>query len=662
MKRLIGIALICAMSVSLITGCSPDNANVTEPSETITTLSSRPQDDFYYYVNKDALDNAVFDYGSGYAANAFDSKSVSERLDGIIKDVVAGSGYEKGSEEYIIQTAYNAYLSYDFANEPIPDELVSVIDEVKNAKTIDELLLTDAKLYRDFGINGFLNLYVYDDSTSTSEKIIIFNPYVSIFGVSFEDISDNNNALNPVVTDTRTYLKTLGYDTDTASDYGKQLANIALSVFGSSGEKLDTNSYTNADEKIESAAELDRIFTNIDLQAYCRAIGYDEYHCKKFSYYNKDQLVCLNSLFVDKNLEALKAWKILDIYNNYMRFIAPHYEDLSGYVPDSYKSVEEQAINEIKSKLVFETDPLYVEQYYSKEIDDGLRSMCDDIKEGYRNLISNATWLTEPTRKELIEKLDNIVYVTGSNVKRHDASKYANISGDFFDVYIGYVRAGQSDTIASLAKPVDRLAIEMPMQTVNACYTPTRNNITITVAISGDSFYDVNGDYYTNLGNLGATIAHEIGHAFDSNCIVFDKDGLYNPDWIADEDMEALLERNKKAVAYFEDNFTIFGIYHVDGARTLGENYADLSGVECIVTLAKTDEDLKKIFESYAASYCCKSIDLAVINQLAYGVHSPDVIRVNAIFSTLDCFYDVYDVKEGDGMYIAPEDRISRWH
>jgi predicted metalloendopeptidase len=84
--------------------------------------------------------------------------------------------------------------------------------------------------------------------------------------------------------------------------------------------------------------------------------------------------------------------------------------------------------------------------------------------------------------------------------------------------------------------------------------------------------------------------------------------------------------------------------------------------MECIVSLAETDEDLKKIFESYAASYCRMSVDVVIIDQLAYDVHSPEVIRVNAILSTLDCFYDVYDVQEGDGMYIAPADRISRWH
>ena len=126
--------------------------------------------------------------------------------------------------------------------------------------------------------------------------------------------------------------------------------------------------------------------------------------------------------------------------------------------------------------------------------------------------------------------------------------------------------------------------------------------------------------------------------------------------------MKSLKTRNEKAVSYFEDNFTVFGIHHVDGKKTLGENYADLGGMECVTSLAKNKEDLKKLFENYAVIWGSKMLDVSLINQLAYDVHSPDMIRVNAILSALDCFYDAYDVKQGDGMYIAPEKRISRWY
>ena len=243
MKKLIGAALICAMSASLISGCTPSDVVTVEPSETAKWKSGRPQDDFYYYANKETLDNAEFEYGSGYAADAFDETPVIERLDTIIKDVVAGSGYEKGSEEYLIQTAYNSFIAYDFENEPVPEELQKVIDEVKNAKDIDELMMTDAKLYRDFGIAGFFILTVDANPFLPEQNALAIMPCTDVLGVSFDSIADDNNSLNTIATDTRTYLQTLGYDIDTASEYGKQLANIALEICSSSVGKYSRDAY-----------------------------------------------------------------------------------------------------------------------------------------------------------------------------------------------------------------------------------------------------------------------------------------------------------------------------------------------------------------------------------------------------------------------------------
>jgi predicted metalloendopeptidase len=137
---------------------------------------------------------------------------------------------------------------------------------------------------------------------------------------------------------------------------------------------------------------------------------------------------------------------------------------------------------------------------------------------------------------------------------------------------------------------------------------------------------------------------------------------MYDPSWIAAEDYEKLLSRNEAAIRYFEDNFTIFGVYHVDGEQTLGENYADLGAMECISSLAESEEDRKNLFTNFAKIWSEKRVDSALIDQIDSDVHSPAIIRVNAILSTLDVFYETYDVTEGDGMYIAPEDRISRWH
>ena len=129
MGKIKGLAVLCAVATAMgaVSGCT---VTVTEPSVSETQETQviqqgpyRPQDDFYMYVNEEALANAVFEYGDYQAGTAFDDKLVNDRLEGIINDVVAGSGYEYGTEEYIIQQAYNLRLNYDSDNADIPEDL-----------------------------------------------------------------------------------------------------------------------------------------------------------------------------------------------------------------------------------------------------------------------------------------------------------------------------------------------------------------------------------------------------------------------------------------------------------------------------------------------------------------------------------------------------------
>ncbi|MBQ4270826.1 MAG: M13 family metallopeptidase [Clostridiales bacterium] len=664
MKKFIGTILIFSMGLPVVlSGC----AAVIEPAETTeaapVSLSARPQDDFYYYVNKDTLENAEFEYGESVAGTAFDDELVENQVKGIISDVAAGSGYAVGSEEYIIATAYDLYSSYDFEGDA-PSDLISLMSSIAECSSVSELLSIDATLVRDYGLDSIFGATVETDYCVPGQRCILFQQQDSVFDVSFKDVMEDNFAFNSLKTSGKTLWTALGYDPSEAEQYGLELGYYAMDLFSCTDKDIlmsDELFYVYVESM--PASELYDLFTNVDMEGYFSEIGFDTSAITSFCYLDKGQLEGLNELFVDENLNALKTLELGRLYQKYMRFIAPHYEALSGDVEISYKTAEEQAVDEIFNAFYAETDPLYVEQYYSPEMDEALVSMCDDIREGYRDLISGADWLSETTRSGLLQKLDNIVYVTGMNVERHDLTKYASLPADnYYDLLLEYTRISMADRIASLYEPVDRFEVGMPMQMFNACYDPAANNITITVAIMNAPFFDMSADYYTNLGGLGMVIAHEMGHAFDSNCILFNADGAYDPSWISDSDYQTLLDRNSAAASYFEDNFTVFGIYHVDGEQTLGENYADLGGMECISSLCTTDEELTLLFENYARIWCEKKTDESVISQIAFDEHSPEVIRVNAILSTLDAFYELYDVTEGDGMYIAPEDRISRWY
>ena len=667
MKKVAAIVLATAMTVPLITGCG--TAFVPEESTTETTVKelgpARAQDDYYRFVNQERFNTSEFEYGQSTVEIAFKTDLIDEQIEKIIDDCVAGSGYAKGSEEDIIKTAYEYFQSYDYKNEPIPADLMAMIEAIDGVKSLDELLKLDAKLVTDYGTTGFFEVNAGVNPLKPTERIVQFNQLSGVLKTSFEEIEEGNYVINSISKDAQMVLTTRGYDKETAEKYGKALALLALDVYGGTDIDITKEGMPFKYQKILTVSEMKGLLSNVDLDSYLTELGIDKSKVNKYLITDEGQLKALNKVFTEENLDALKTWELGMLYSQYVRYIAPHYQQFESYVERNYKSEHDQAIDEISRKFNKETDPIYVERHYSPETDKALRSMCDDIRAGYRKLISSATWLSDGTRAELLQKLENIVYVTGTDLKRHNNAEYANIYGkNYYELTLNYTRLSRKKIIDEFNNddPISRKDVGMPMQMMNACYDPGYNNITITSAITNEPFFSTKSDYYTNLGGLGAVIAHEMGHAFDSNCIVFNSKGEYDPSWIPEKDLKILEERNEKAIKYFEDNFTVFGIYHVDGDQTLGENYADLGGVECITSLCKTKEDRIKLFESYATIWCGMCTDEVIVSQVANDPHSPSYIRVNAILSTIDSFYETYDVKEGDGMYIAPEKRISRWH
>jgi putative endopeptidase len=303
---------------------------------------------------------------------------------------------------------------------------------------------------------------------------------------------------------------------------------------------------------------------------------------------------------------------------------------------------------------------LYAKQYYTKEMDEQLRQMYNDIIDGYRQLIREADWLTEGTREGLLRKLESMYFVVGAGAPHEiDAEDAKLIGEDAFCTYVNIAKWNIQKELEDIGQKIDKTESVMPSQIVNSAYSPC-NTFTITVAIMHAPYFDVNADYASNLGGLGMVMAHEIGHAFDTNCIAYDENGEYRPDWICEEDQAKLSQRLTQIENYYS-GYTIMEIYHVDGVKTSGENYADKGAMECLMKIVQSPDEREQLFENYAYIWCELVEDSFAIRQLQEDVHSPSETRVNAVLSSTDEFYEVYDVTPEDGMYVAPNDRISRW-
>ena len=204
MKRIKSIAVLLAatFAVSSLAACSSKTPVETIPAETTAVQDPseiRPQDDFYRYVNGDTLDNAVFAYNATTAVSNIDNSVAEDEVVEIINDVVAGSGYEPGTEEYIIQNVYNSYLEYDFENAGVPEDILAVFDEIQNVSSVDELLLLDARLIRDYAVDfSLLNATMETNYLRGNERCIAFVQIESIMGADFGALQESYETLDEV--------------------------------------------------------------------------------------------------------------------------------------------------------------------------------------------------------------------------------------------------------------------------------------------------------------------------------------------------------------------------------------------------------------------------------------------------------------------------------
>ncbi|MCR5803359.1 MAG: M13 family metallopeptidase [Clostridia bacterium] len=666
-------ALLC--TALMISGCNAaaaiDKTDETKQADfsRADIKDIRPQDDFYGYVNLNTLKGLSIAPGES-AAGAIYSSDIDEDLQAKIKEIATGSeNYEKGSCEDIIRKAYNAYLDYDSndENKKASAKIIeSDIQKIMDCNDLNELKKVSSDVVKKYPISPLGNIGISTNDFDPDQYSIIWAQSRNILGLDLDEISKDTSKAEKGEMMVIDSLMAAGVDHDTAEKTAHDLMYKVIDIAWATDKDI-LNGVNNFPQKFMSEEEINKLLTNStakDIEEWC-AITSNPYG--GWIVYDPGQIKAYDGLLVEENLEILKAWYVTELVTSFGEYMVIDHPELGKYFPMSGLDFDTRAYYFLNIYYPMELSDLYVKYLYTDEMDAKLMEMCNDIIEGYRVLINDSDWLSEEARKSLELKLDNITFLTGKTVKenmKNNSEKADSFKSNLAETLIASNELTYNELIGNLGKTRDRSVIGMSMQTVNACYS-SDNTVTITAAIMTDPWFDVDNPYYENLGGLGTVVAHEIGHGFDSNLIKFNENGVLDPDWLPENDLKLLEERNNAAVEYFENSFNVFEIYSVDGDNTLGENYADLGGMEAVMStcelLKASDDDYKTVFESYGRLWCALMSDEGIINQLAFDSHSPSEIRTNAILATTEKFYEVYDVKEGDGMYIAPEKRIGRW-
>ncbi|HVN44706.1 MAG TPA: M13 family metallopeptidase [Steroidobacteraceae bacterium] len=330
-----------------------------------------------------------------------------------------------------------------------------------------------------------------------------------------------------------------------------------------------------------------------------------------------------------------------------------------------------RAVDAVDDALGEAVGRMYVAQYFPPQSKAQMQQLVADLEAALSERIDALEWMTPETKRRAHEKLAAFTPKIGYPDKWKD---YSQLRVNRDDLLGNVRRAAQwqwNYQVARLDEPVDRGEWQMTPQEINAYYNPSNNEIVFPAAILQPPFFDPDADPAVNFGAIGAIIGHEMGHGFDDQGRKFGPDGALR-DWWTARDAEVFTARTARLIKQFSGFEALPGL-KVNGANTIGENIGDLGGLNIAheayrmslrgrpaPVLAGLSGD-QRFFLAYAQVWRQKYREGALREMVLSDEHSPSQFRVNGPLPNIDEWYQAFDVRPGDKLYLQPADRVRIW-
>jgi putative endopeptidase len=315
-----------------------------------------------------------------------------------------------------------------------------------------------------------------------------------------------------------------------------------------------------------------------------------------------------------------------------------------------------------------------VKQYFPPASKERADALIKNLLAAYKADIDTLDWMSPETKQKAQEKLAKFRPKIGYPAKFRDYGKLSIDKNDLIGNVLRATMFNYQRNLDKLSKPVDHEEWGMTPQTVNAYYDPEKNEIVFPAAILQPPFFNAKADDAVNYGGVGGVIGHEISHGFDDQGSQYDGTGLLMapPGWFTQADLDKFKAKTKALVDQYSAYEPVPG-YHINGELTLGENIADNAGLAIAFKAYKlslqgqtspviegmTGE--QRFFAGWAQVWREKIRPDTQLILIKVDPHSAAYVRGTVPESNLGAFYDTFDVKEGDKMYRAPDQRITLW-
>ena len=314
---------------------------------------------------------------------------------------------------------------------------------------------------------------------------------------------------------------------------------------------------------------------------------------------------------------------------------------------------------------------LYVEKYFTDAAKKRMLTLVNNVQQTFADRITRLDWMSDSTKKEALVKLNAIVNKIGFPDKWETYNGVVINRNDLVANIKSVSTFRYNKMVNHMGQPVDKTEWGMTPPTINAYYNPSNNEIAFPAGILQFPFFDFGADDAINYGGAAAVIGHELTHGFDDQGRQYGFDGNLK-DWWTASDAARFTKLADKVVKQY-DNYVVNDSLHVNGKLTLGENLADLGGLNIAYEAfkktpqGKSNEKIdgftpdQRFFLSWAQVWRSNTTPEYAAQLIVVDPHSPGEYRTNGPISNMDSWYNAFDVKPGDKLYIPEKDRIKIW-
>ncbi len=643
--------------------------------------SVRPQDDFYHFacggwMELNPLPAAYSRFGS------FDKLALENdrRINGILCELEAGQ-YERGSLEQKIGDLYRLAMDSVRRNADGVAPAMSYIKEMEEAKDRKAL----EKLQEKYAVFGYGLPYRYyfgaDQKDSKNNILNVIQGGLSLRQKEY--YLDEDTATVNIRNEFRKYVvrmfRLFGFDEREATKKMEDIMKVETDLAGVSKSRTELRDVETNYYKV-SLDDFEKYYPNLRLKLMANAEGIDTKYIETLvigqPYFLGAADNIISKLTADE-LRAVMEWNLITGATGLLSDdVAATQFDFWGRVLSGRKEDYERwkkATSVVESILGEALGKIYCERYFPEASKQRMLALVANLQKSLGERIMAQTWMSDETKKVSREKLDAFL------VKIGYPDKWKDMSGLTIDPQLtlyenmrqARIFLNNKNIEEKAGKPVDRGEWHMTPQTVNAYYNPTTNEICFPAGILQPPFFDATADDAFNYGAIGVVIGHEMTHGFDDQGSHYDKDGnMVN--WWQPADVENFKKRTEEYAAWFS-KIKVLPDLNANGKMTLGENLADHGGLEVSFNAYKNataNNPLgvkdgfiadQRFFLAYAGVWGQNITTEEIRNCTLNDVHALGEWRVNGALPHIDAWYDAFQVKEGDKMFIPKSERLELW-